>query len=257
MEILNVKQKELIKPLFCNTNGTFVKSYFDGYHGVGLVDNSNNPTYAQIIVGPFKYIAGSIPNKQESSMFLEYIPLNYKYNYFSIIPIEELWSDTIKNVYKYRYQERTRYAFQHMNEFDIKKLNQYARFSDSVIPIDKKMYETLTNDVELQDLIGIFTNYDDFSKNGFGYCLKHDNVIIAGASSYSRYLNGIEIQINVLKRYKKQGLGLLCGAVLMLNCIKKGLYPSSDSANEDGLLISKALGYKFKNEYKIFDVRCR
>ena len=50
------------------------------------------------------------------------------------------------------------------------------------------------------------------------------------ASSYTVYRGGIEIEIDTHPDHRRRGLARACGAALMLECLKRGLY-SWDAQN--------------------------
>ena len=53
--------------------------------------------------------------------------------------------------------------------------------------------------------------------------------LVAGASSYTVYDGGIEIQIDTQLKHRRKGLAAACGAKLILECLERGLYPSWDA----------------------------
>ena len=77
---------------------------------------------------------------------------------------------------------------------------------------------------------------------------------IAGASSYSSYMQGIEITIRTREEYQRQGLACICAARLILECMQRELYPSWDAANTKSVALSEKLGYHFDKEYVAYRV---
>ena len=41
----------------------------------------------------------------------------------------------------------------------------------------------------------------------------------------------------------------------MLECLKRGLYPSWDAQNPASAALAKSLGYRFDREYPVYEVR--
>ena len=66
---------------------------------------------------------------------------------------------------------------------------------------------------------------------GIGAVICKDDIIVSGASSYSRYKEGIEIEIDTKEEYRRKGLAYICGAKLILECLERNLYPSWDAHN--------------------------
>ena len=87
---------------------------------------------------------------------------------------------------------------------------------------------------------------------GLGYVIYDGITIVAGASSYTRYRDGIEIQIDTRKEYRNQGLAYACAAKLILECRKRGWYASWDAHNEKSLSLAQKLGYHFSHKYSVF-----
>ena len=78
--------------------------------------------------------------------------------------------------------------------------------------------------------------------------------IVSGASSYSSYKDGIEIEIDTHKDYRRKGLAYACGAKLILACLEKGWYPSWDAHNKASVALAEKLGYHFDHAYTAFEI---
>jgi len=78
--------------------------------------------------------------------------------------------------------------------------------------------------------------------------------LVAGASSYSRYREGIEIEVDTRKDHRRKGLAYVCGARLILECLERGLYPSWDAQNMWSVELAKKLGYHFSHVYTAYEI---
>ena len=78
--------------------------------------------------------------------------------------------------------------------------------------------------------------------------------IVAGASSYTRYKEGIEIEVDTIENERRKGLATIVCASLILNCIEEGLYPSWDAQNMNSVRLAEKLGYEFDHEYTAYEV---
>ena len=78
--------------------------------------------------------------------------------------------------------------------------------------------------------------------------------IVAGASSYSGYQGGIEIEIDTKEAYRRQGMAYACGARLILECLERGWYPSWDAQNLWSVALAQKLGYHFEHEYTAYEI---
>lgn len=99
-----------------------------------------------------------------------------------------------------------------------------------------------------------FKDYDTYKKSGLGAVVLKDGELVAGASSYSRYNDGIEIEIDTRKDHRRKGLAYACGAKLILECLEKNLYPSWDAQNLASVALAEKLGYHFSHEYTAYEV---
>ena len=95
-----------------------------------------------------------------------------------------------------------------------------------------------------------------FEQLGLGALIikKDTGEIVAGASSYSTYQDGIEIEIVTREDYRKQGLAYRCASKLILECLKRGLYPSWDARTRISVALAKKLGYVYSHEYVAYEV---
>ena len=78
---------------------------------------------------------------------------------------------------------------------------------------------------------------------------------MAGASSYSRYKDGIEIQIDTREEHRRRGLAFACGAKLILECLERNLYPSWDAQNMWSAGLAEKLGYRYSHTYTAYEIR--
>ena len=94
------------------------------------------------------------------------------------------------------------------------------------------------------DLCSQFADYADYERRGIGVAALYQGTPVAGASSYTVYRGGIEIEIDTRVDFRRQGLATACGARLILNCLERGLYPSWDAHSRASLSLAEKLGYK-------------
>ena len=120
--------------------------------------------------------------------------------------------------------------------------------------IGRHIYEACLNDGWSRDLVSAFGSYESFSAHGIGCAVLFGDTIVSGASSYSYYSGGIEIEIDTRADFRRRGLALACGARLILECLDRGLYPSWDAQNLGSLSLAKKLGYEFSHEYPAYEI---
>ena len=98
----------------------------------------------------------------------------------------------------------------------------------------------------------MFETKEKYLELGRGWAVMKEGRLVAAASSYSRYLKGIEIEIDVDKPERHKGLGSAVAAKLILSCLDEGLYPSWDAANKLSVRLAEKLGYEFSREYDCY-----
>ena len=104
------------------------------------------------------------------------------------------------------------------------------------------------------DLCSQFKDYEDYRKRGLGVAAFDNKILAAGASSYTVYKEGIEIEVDTREDYRRKGLALCCAAQLILDCLERSLYPSWDAQNPASVALSEKLGYHFDKEYTAYEV---
>ena len=78
--------------------------------------------------------------------------------------------------------------------------------------------------------------------------------IVAGASSYTRYKEGIEIEVDTIEDERRKGLATIVCAALILQCLEEGLYLGWDARNMNSVRLAEKLGYEFDHEYTAYEV---
>jgi predicted GNAT family acetyltransferase len=105
-----------------------------------------------------------------------------------------------------------------------------------------------------RDLCSQFPTYEEYEKYGLGFVAVYEGKIVSGASSYTVYETGIEIEIDTKMEFRRNGLAIACASALILECLNRGIYPSWDAANKESVALSEKLGYHFDKEYVTYEV---
>ena len=243
---LNLEQRQKLWPLVEGWNETIIWTGLQGHWGSAWADNAENPRSARIVVGDFVFYAGE-PNlemvKSTEGFFRESI----------ITPQNEGWAAMIEEVWGSCTEKLERFAMKKETDiFDRKQLEAYV----AALPAE---YEMRLMDVELVEqalserwswhLCGQYAGPEDFVRRGIGVGITHNGKLVAGASSYSVYDTGIEVEIDTNEDYRGKGLATICGAKLILACLDRGLYPSWDAANERSVHLAGKFGYNVEGPY--------
>lgn len=250
---LNANDMRNIESLFGGWDETLVWSCLQGVMGNAWADRIQNPTSAQIITADFCFFAGA-PNIK----LAEHIPSDYLSNYILMVPQNDEWAALIEQVYRNNNKRFMRYAIKKEPDiFDEAKLRSYVNKlpSDYIVrKIDEEIFNIVMSEGWSKDFCSQFSGYNDYKKRGLGYVILYNGKVVCGASSYTVYDKGIEIEIDTLKEYRRKGLALVCASKLILDCLNCGIYPSWDAANPASVALAEKLGYHFDKEYVTYEI---
>ena len=103
-----------------------------------------------------------------------------------------------------------------------------------------------------RDLVSRFDSAEDFLSRGVGVAALQNGELIAGASSYTVWKDGIEIEVDTRKDQRGRGIATACAAKLVLECLRRGLIPSWDAANLTSAHIAEKLGFRPADAYPVW-----
>lgn len=253
MCIYEVKNKKTIEKLFKGWQETLIWSCLQDCMGTAYSTNLQEPKSAQIIIGDFCFFAGE-PEEE----LVKNKPQHFKSDFIIMVPQNEKWSELIEKVYGKKAARRDRYAIKKEKDiFDKEKLQNIINTLKEpyeVKMIDEKLYEQIVKLDWAKDLCSQFKNYKDYEVHGLGVAVIKHGEIVSGASSYTVYNGGIEIEIDTRKDERRKGFASVCGAKLILECIKRNLYPSWDAQNKKSVGLAEKLGYHLDRAYPVYEI---
>lgn len=242
---------ELAQSLFGDWAETMIWSCLQGVMGEVFVDNEHTPQSALARIGrfgAFGFLAG-----QPCLALIEAC----RGQDMILVPQDQAWADMIETSYGEKARAFTRYATKKDTQFNREKLNQLqAKLSTDfqIQRIEEDLYELCLADAWSQDLVGNYDNYQHYRQSGLGFVVLHHGEVVAGASSYSTYQNGIEIEMDTHPDFRRQGLATAVAAKLILTCLDRGLYPSWDAHTKISLDLAEKLGYEFSHTYIAYEI---
>lgn len=241
-----------IQSLFDNWNETIIWSCLQGIMG-NIYTNSPYDDAVMAMLGDFAFYAG-----KPSEKLVRFKPENCKQDFMIMVPQNDKWAELIEKCYGEKAKKVSRYAFKkEKNIFDKQKLQKAVlQLPDGYTwkLLEEEEYVLCQNNKWANDLVSQFKDYDTYKRLGLGVVIIKDGELAAGASSYSRYKGGIEIEIDTREDHRRRGLAYACGAKLILECLGKGLYPSWDAQNMWSAALAEKLGYHFSHEYTAYEV---
>lgn len=242
-----------VEHIFVGWEETLIWSCLQKIMGEIYVDNQDNPRSAMAIIGDFCFFAGE-PDKE----LVLYKPESCHQDFIIMVPQNNEWAELIRECYKEKAKKVTRYAIKkEPDAFDKEKLKKAV---ENLSPeytmklVDEEIFDWCKENSWSRDLVSQYKDYDEYHDKGLGVVVLKDGIPVSGASSYSSYVGGIEIEIDTKEEYRRKGLAYACGAKLVLECLKRGLYPSWDAQNKWSVALAKKLGYHYDHEYEAYEI---
>ena len=235
-----------VENLFCGMEDASIVACLQKVMGKIYVTDTEDPRSAMAFIGCFAFYAGE-PDRE--------LVLNKPEGYVIMVPQSEGWASLIES--SFPAGKKIRYAIKRGAKFDRKKLAGMVNSLPAgyeIKKIDEKLYDVCLATPEFEDFVGTFESKEKFLALGRGFVVMKDGKIVGGASSYSRYREGIDIEVDVLNEHRHKGLASAVCAALILACLDEGLYPSWDAANMMSVRLAEKLGYTLDHEYVCFGV---
>ena len=245
--VFELNDTSKVEKLFEGWEETLIYSCLQKVMGKVYVTDLENPVSAFAFVGCFGFFAG-IPDielvKNKPAGFVIMVPQNSEWEKL----IETVYPDAIK---------RTRYAIKKDTRFDVEALKENVKMLPDgyeIKPIDDEIYDICMKNPVTADFVSAFGSKEKYLRDGRGLVIFKDGRIVSGVSSYTRYKEGIEIEVDTVEEERRKHLALIACSALILRCLDEGLYPSWDAQNMDSVHLAEKLGYEFDHEYVAYEV---
>lgn len=249
----NTEIEKKLFNLFRDFDESLIWSCLQGVMGEIITSNEHDSAIAYL--GDFAYFAGKAEfsvldkfNKICSRDEMILVPLSIDWEQ----AISEFFDNTIKSI---RYAIKKEKA-----DFELNKLTDIVSSLDKefiIKQIDNSIYNKCLENDWSADFVSNYADFEQFSEIGLGYVILNGDKLVSGASSYSSFNGGIEVEITTHPQYRKLGLATVCAAKLILECCKRNLYPSWDARNMTSVRIAEKLGYRFDKEYTVYITKLR
>lgn len=247
--IVKLEKPERVKGLFDGGSDTTLLSCLQGVMGEVYGDDKEHPAAARAVLGDFSFFGGR-PTEELLGLFSDR-------KFHILIPGSKAWEGMIVSCLGAKVRQVSRYAIKkEPGVFDREKLREAAASLPrryELRPIDEALYRRCLEETWSQDFVGNYPDYDTYRRLGLGMAVVKEGELVAGTSSYSSYLGGIEIEVGTKEAYRRRGLAYACSAGLILACLDRGLYPSWDAQNLHSVGLAKKLGYHFDREYTAYE----
>ncbi len=236
-----------VRPLFESFEDATLEACLQGLAGKVYVTDPDNPRSAMAHAGSFAFYGGE-PDRELVKSKPE--------GYVIMIPQDGDWAELIESYFPAI--KMIRYAIRKEAKFDRKKLEAMVRALPAgyeIWRIDADLYDLCAASPVFGDFVSAFASKENYLENGLGMVVIKDGKIVSGASSYTRYREGIDIEVETLAEERCKGLARAVCAALILRCLDEGLSPRWDAANKMSVRLAEKLGFEFSHEYYCFGVR--
>lgn len=243
------KECASLASFFEGSQDTMILSCLQGHMGRAWTDGGIHPRSVRMIVSCFCFFGGE-PNAE----LVENMPAES--SFVLVANPSPEWAELLVQAYpgeKHRCFQR--YAIRKDTHFDEEQLKAYRNTLPagfSLQRIGEDLYDRLMKEDWSCSFCENFLGAADYARRGIGYVVMHEGNPVSGASSFSVYDGGIEIEIDTREEYRRKGLALACASALILDCLAQGRYPSWDAANQMSVALSQKLGYVFDQEYPTY-----
>ena len=245
--IHELKDTSKVRDLFEGWEETLILSCLQQVMGKVYVTDPEAPRSACAFVGCFAFYAGE-PDRELVAAKPE--------GFIIMVPRNKEWAFLIEECFPSA-KKVTRYAIRKDTRFDTAALQREA---DSLPEgyelreIDAGIYRLCLEDPVTRDFVSAFGSMEKYLELGRGVVVLKNGRIVAGASSYTRYNGGIEIEVDTVETERRKHLATTVCAALIVRCLKEGLYPSWDAQNMNSVHLAEKLGYEFSHEYTAYEV---
>ncbi len=245
--VYELKDTSKAEALFTGWKETLITSCLQKVMGKVYVTDPENPVSAFAFVGCFGFFAGS-PDEE--------LVQNKPAGFVIMVPQNRAWEELIERVYPDA-KKVTRYAIKKDTQFDVEALKKNLQMLPEgyeLKSIDDKVYDLCLKSPVTADFVSAFESKKQYLKDGRGMVILKEGSIISGASSYTRYREGIEIEVDTVESERRKNLAMIVCSALILRCLEEGLYPSWDAQNMGSVRLAEKLGYEFDHEYVAYEV---
>ena len=245
--LFELENTSKIKALFTGWEETMIFSCLQKIMGKIYVTDLENPKSAFAFVGCFGFYAGT-PDIEIAKKKPE--------GFAIMVPQNKEWAQLIEECYPSA-KRVTRYAIKKDTIFDkIKLQNEISKLpiGYEIHKLDADIYDQCLKNPVMVDFVSAFESKEKYLQIGRGMVILKDGQIVSGASSYTRYKEGIEIEVDTIEAERRKHLATIACSALILNCLEEGLYPSWDAQNINSVRLAEKLGYEFDHEYVAYEV---
>ena len=194
--LFELENTSKIKALFTGWEETMIFSCLQKIMGKIYVTDLENPKSAFAFVGCFGFYAGT-PDIEIAKKKPE--------GFAIMVPQNKEWAQLIEECYPSA-KRVTRYAIKKDTIFDkIKLQNEISKLpiGYEIHKLDADIYYQCLKNPVMVDFVSAFESKEKYLQIGRGMVILKDGQIMSGASSYTRYKEGIEIEVDTIETERR------------------------------------------------------
>ena len=249
---IKAADRNVLVPLFkdCQYDRVLIDSVLEGNFGSAYADSVSQPTVTRLDSGAFTMLGGN-PVVARARDLLHYAPIDY------VTPQDNEWRNLLQREFG------TRISVLPFTDFSAESLDlaQLAELTWAVPPtfeleqIDKPLAEQIPFDIGNEYFFENFQSVDDFLGRGIGFCILHQDKIVSAATSMAQSSKAIDIEIEIVPAFRRQGLGTVVGAKLVSYCLEQKIEPRWLAANVVSERLALKLGYVRGETYETYEIQ--
>ena len=251
--VVVIENQEILERVFGNTQKTMVRSCCEKIMGKVYGKEGEKPDSAMAVLGDFTFFA-----RKPDEVLTAYWPKESRENYRILVPQDAEWERIIEQYYGTKCRKITRYRMKKEPGIFPQEILEKASASlpkdVTLLCMNESLFYRSREQGWSRDFTALYPDFRFFEKYGLGVLAIKDGEILAGASSYSSYSKGIEIEVDTREDWRRQGLAYACCAKLILECLMRGWYPNWDAHNLESAALAKKLGYHLEEAYTAYEV---
>jgi GNAT superfamily N-acetyltransferase len=243
--------RHMLAPLFagCRYDRVSIDSVLEGWFGTAVADSDSTPTVARLDSGAFTLLGGD-PGSAATRDLLRLAPIHF------VTPQTRDWRSRLQHEFGTRIavQPFTDFSAASIDPLHLTDLIEGISHGFRLRQIDRPLVEKMPADLGNDYFFEAFHSVDDFLVRGIGFCIVQGGRIVSAATSMARSNRAIDIEIETAEEFRKQGLGSVVAARLVLECLERGIEPRWLAANVVSERLALKLGYVQTETYETFAI---
>ncbi len=226
-----------------------IAAVIEGGMGKVFADSREEPCVALAVLD-FHFLAGD--PLQENALLLFKLPQPGDV----VIAPTPAWQHLLAATYPSALAVYHREAFQ-VAQFDVDKLRRFCQALPSGFELRQVRLEEVAQFATDLDpaLVYNFRSHKEFMTRGVGLGILHQGMFVSGASSAAVGGGKFEIEIQTHRQFRRRGLARAVAAALILYCLKHGIEPCWDAANESSAALARQLGFHSTGKYEAYRLK--